>query len=175
MLKIIAIVLGIALLTIVALAFSKSDSFTVQRSILVKAPPEAVFPLVNNLSEWAQWSPWAKLDPAMEESFSGATSGLGAVYEWQGNSDVGQGRMEIVDTTPSSHIAIKLDFIKPYVSSNRVDFRISPVDEYTEVTWMMTGPMPFLSKLISVFVSMDKMIGANFESGLAQLKQLAES
>ncbi len=111
----------------------------------------------------------------METTLSGAASGLGAVYEWSGNRDVGSGRMEIIDMTPPSTVRIRLDFFAPFATTNRVEFSFDPIDEYTDVTWRMDGPMPYLSKLISVFVSMDALIGPDFEAGLANLKALAES
>lgn len=175
--RIAAILLGVivaAAAAVAAFATTKPDSFRVERSLTIRAPASQVFPLVNDLSAWEQWSPWANLDPAMDTTYSGAASGLGAVYEWSGNRDVGSGRMEIIDMTPPSTVRLRLDFIAPFASTNRVEFSFDPIDEYTDVTWRIDGPMPFLSKLISVFVSMDAMIGPDFETGLANLKALAE-
>jgi carbon monoxide dehydrogenase subunit G len=174
-LKVAAIVLGLALAGILAFATTQPDEFQVQREIVINAAPESVFPLINDLRHWDEWSPLTAKDPAMNRTLSGANSGLGAVYEWDGNKDVGQGRMEIVDMSPASHVTIKLDFIKPFAASNTVDFALSQRgDNRTEVSWRMHGPVPYVSKLIGLFVDMDAVIGRDFETGLLRLKSLAE-
>jgi uncharacterized protein YndB with AHSA1/START domain len=141
---------------------------------VIKAPPAKVFALIDDFRQWAGWSPWEKLDPAMKRTHSGAASGKGAVYAWEGNGDVGAGRMEILETTAPSRVLIRLDFMKPFEATNTAEYTIQPEGEATRVTWAMYGPAPFLSKLMQVFVSMDKMIGKDFEQGLANLKALAE-
>ena len=146
-----------------------------QREIDIKAPPDKIYPLVNDMHQWTAWSPWEKLDMAMTRSHSGAPAGKGAVYEWKGNKDVGRGRMEIIDTAAPSKVQIKLDFMEPFESQNVTDFTFQPTaDGNTHVVWVMRGPMPYISKLMSVFVSMDKMIGKDFETGLANMKAAAE-
>lgn len=170
------VALGLALFVGVVLAFAamKPDHFRIQRSATLKAPPEKIFPLINDFSRWGAWSPYEKKDPAMKRIFSGPAAGPGAVYAWEGNQDVGQGRMEITQAAASTLVALKLDFVKPFEAHNRVDFTLKPGGETTEVTWTMHGPMPFVSKVMTVFFDMDRMVGGDFEAGLASLKALAE-
>ncbi|MCE3262212.1 MAG: polyketide cyclase [Pseudoduganella sp.] len=174
MLKKISLGLILVVLVVLGLALTQPDSFTVQRSALIQAPPAKVMGYLNDFHQWPAWSPWEKLDPNMQRSFEGAASGKGAVYGWRGNDDVGQGRMEIIDSNASSSLAIQLDFIKPFASSNKTEFTLQPQGDATVVTWTMSGPSHLITKLMSVFTSMDKMIGKDFEKGLAQLKEVAE-
>ena len=174
MLKKISMGLILVILVVLGLAFTQPDSFTVQRSATIKAPPAKVMAYLNDFHQWPAWSPWEKLDPNMQRTFEGAPSGKGAVYAWSGDDKVGQGRMEIVDSNVPSSLAIKLDFIKPFASSNQTEFALQPQGDATVVTWTMKGPSMFVTKLMGVFYSMDKMIGKDFEKGLAQLKELAE-
>ena len=174
MLKIILIVVAVLILGVLGLAMTKADTFTVQRSASIKAPPEKIFAALDDFHRWPDWSPWEKLDPDMKRTQSGAASGKGAVYAWEGNSKVGAGRMEILESTPASRVAIQLDFIKPFEGHNTATFTLQPQGDATNVNWTMTGPTPFVSKLMQVFVSMDSMIGKDFESGLANLKALSE-
>lgn len=174
MLKKIVIVVVVLLLLLVGVASTKPDSFAVERSTVIKAPPEKVFALINDFHSWEQWSPWAKLDTAMKVTYSGAPTGPGAVYEWVGNSQVGEGRMEITDATAPSKVGIKLDFLKPIEGHNVTVFSITPEGDGSKVVWDMKGPNPFISKVMAVFVSMDSMIGGDFEKGLANLKTAAE-
>ena len=178
MLKTIAIVVGVVLVAGVAvvlvLAATKPDAFNVQRATNIKAPPEKIFALINDLHGWGAWSPWEKKDPAMKRTFSGASSGKGAVYEWDGDKNVGKGRMEITDTSPPSKIVIKLDFISPFEGHNVAEFAMDPKGDATNVSWAMHGPAPFMSKVMQVFLNLDRMIGKDFEEGLGNLKALAE-
>lgn len=155
-------------------ATTQPDAFRIERSLTIKAPPAAVFPLVNDFHAWSDWSPWANRDPGMRESFSGAASGLGAVYAWSGNRDVGSGRMEIIDMTPPSTVRIRVQFFEPLATTNIAVFSFAADEQYTHVTWMLEGPMPYVSRLISVFWSMDAMIGPDLDAGLRRLKTLAE-
>ena len=173
MLKKVAIAVTVILLAIVGLGLTKPDSFSVQRTIVIKAPPDKIMPFISDFHHWPRWSPWEELDPAMARTFSGAASGKGAVYDWKGNSDVGQGRMEIIEAGPTKSVT-KLDFIDPMEAHNVMEFNLTPQGDSTQVTWTMTGPTPFLFKVMHVFVSMDKMVGADFEKGLAKLKTVAE-
>jgi uncharacterized protein YndB with AHSA1/START domain len=174
MLKKIALAL-IALITLLLLfALTRPDSFSVERRLHMQAPPEKVFALVSDFHHWPAWSPWEKLDPSMTRTHSGAASGVGAVYAWKGNDDVGAGRMEITAAQVPGQVDIKLDFLRPFESSNTTRFTLTPKDGGTEFVWTMQGPMPYISKLMSVFVSMDKMIGPDFEAGLKNLKAAAE-
>jgi len=171
---IIVVVLAIAIAIVLILAAAKPDSFSVQRAAIVRAPPETIFPLIDDFHRWAAWSPWENKDPAMKRSYSGPASGRGAVYAWDGNKNVGSGRMEILDSSTPSKIIIKLDFFKPFEGHNTAEFTMLPQGEATNLTWEMRGPAPFMSKVMQVFMNMDKMIGKDFEAGLANLKRLAE-
>ena len=174
MLKKIAIAVIVIFAVIAGMAMMQPDTFTVTRSIAIKAPPEKIIPLVNDFHNWQSWSPWENLDPAMQRTFTGPNSGTGAVYAWNGNSDVGQGRMEITGQQLPSNVTIKLDFIEPMASSNVTEFTLVPQGDTTTVNWSMKGPMMFVTKIMSVFTSMDKMIGNDFEKGLAKMKAVAE-
>jgi hypothetical protein len=177
MLKIIGIVvviLIVAVVAVVAYAAMKPDDFRVQRSASIKAAPEKIFALINDLHSWGAWSPYEQKDPAMQRTFSGAQSGKGAVYEWDGNNNVGKGRMEIVDTAPASKVVIKLDFIKPFEGHNVAEFTMKPEGDTTNVTWAMYGPSPLIAKVMGLFLNMDNMIGNDFAAGLANLKTAAE-
>jgi len=171
---IIGIVLAVVLAGVLIFAASKPDKFRVQRSTSIKAPPEKIFPLINDFRGWGAWSPYEKRDPEMKRAYSGAATGKGAVYEWDGNKNVGKGRMEITDTAPPSRIAIKLDFLEPFEAHNTAEFTMDGKGDYTSVTWAMYGPANYISKLMGVFFNMDKMIGRDFEAGLANLKAISE-
>src|SRR5712671_1590231 len=171
---IIAVVLVVAIAIILILAATKPDTFSVQRATVVKAPPERIFPLINDFHQWRTWSPYETKDPAMKRSFSGAASGKGAVYGWEGNKNVGSGRMEILDNSAPSKIVIKLDFFAPFEAHNTAEFTMLPQGDATNVTWLMHGPLPFMGKIMHVFINMDRMVGKDFEIGLANLKRLAE-
>lgn len=171
-LALVMILLLIAILLFVVA--TRPMRFRVQRSIRIDAPREKVFALVSNFRDFDAWSPWAALDPSMRKSFSGADSGQGAVYEWQGNGKVGQGRMEIVETLAPERVVIKLDFLKPFEAHNTTEYLLTTDGEGTEFAWAMHGSNNFMAKLMGLFFSMDKMVGGQFEQGLARLKALAE-
>jgi len=173
MLKIIVIVVIVLVAAVLAIAMTRPDSFRVERKTSIKSAPDKIFPLIDDFHNWSSWSPWERMDPAMRRTHSGAASGKGAVYEWEGNSKVGQGRMEILEASPSK-VIIKLDFLKPFEGHNVAEFTFEPQSDSTSVTWAMYGPAPFFSKVMQVFMSMDKMIGKDFDSGLANLKAIAE-
>ena len=143
---IIAVVLVVAVAVVLILAATKPNTFSVRRAITVKAPPEKIFPLINDFHQWGTWSPYENKDPAMKRSFSGAASGKGAVYAWDGNKNVGSGRMEILDASLPSKIVIKLDFFTPFEGHNTAEFTMLPQGDATSVTWLMHGPAPFMSK-----------------------------
>jgi uncharacterized protein YndB with AHSA1/START domain len=174
-LAIVAIVLAIAIVIVLILAATKPDTFSVQRATMVKAPAEKIFPLINDFHRWGTWSPYETRDPAMKRSYSGAASGKGAVYGWDGNKNVGSGRMEILETAAPAKIVIKLDFFKPFEGHNTAEFTILPQGDDTSVIWRMFGPASFMSRLMQVFMNLDRMIGKDFETGLANLKRLTES
>jgi len=175
---IIAVVLAIAIAIVLILAVTKPARFSVQRATSVRAPPEKIFPLINDFHQWGTWSPYENKDPAMKRSYSGAESGKGAVYAWDGNKNVGSGRMEILEASVPSKIVIKLDFFKPFEGHNTAEFTMLPQGDATnlttDVTWLMHGPAPFVSKVMQVFMNIDNMIGKDFEIGLANLKRLTE-
>jgi Polyketide cyclase / dehydrase and lipid transport len=170
----IAVVLAIAIATVLILAVTKPASFSIQRAIDIRAPAERIFPLINDFHQWGSWSPWENKDPGLQRSFSGATSGKGAVYGWEGNSNVGSGRMEIIEASAPSKILIKLDFFKPFEAHNTAEFTMLPQGDATRLNWVMRGPASFMSKLMQVFMNLDKMVGKDFEIGLANLKNLTE-
>jgi len=170
----VAGLLVVAIAGVLIFAATQPDTFRVQRTASVKAPPEKIFALINDLRGWASWSPYEAKDPAMKRTFSGPPGGVGAVYAWQGNSEVGEGRMEVIQTTPPGRIVIKLDFLKPFEAHNTAEFTMEPKAGATDVTWAIYGPCPYISKVMGVVFNMDTMIGKDFEIGLASLKALAE-
>jgi uncharacterized protein YndB with AHSA1/START domain len=174
MLKLIGIIFVFAIAAILIFAAMQPNSFRVQRSTTIKAPPEKVFAAINDFHRWEVWSPWEKIDPAIKRSYSGTESGKGAVYAWQGNNEVGQGRMEIVESIPSSKVLLKIEFIKPFAAINTIEFNLAQTGENTTITQAMYGPSPFISKLMGLFFSMDKMVGGKYGEGLATLKTIAE-
>ncbi len=173
-LTIFGAVLLATIAVIVVYASTRPDSFRVERSTAMNAPPEKIFPYIEGLKRWAEWSPYEGRDPAMKRAYSGADSGTGAVYEWDGNDDVGKGRMEIVDSTPPHRVVIKLDFLKPFEGHNMAELTVEPKGGQTIVTWAMYGPSTFMTKLIGIFMDMDDMIGRDFAAGLAKLKSVVE-
>lgn len=176
MLKAIAIVLGvivIGVLGLVAYAATKPDEFRISRSTVIKAPPEKIAQSIQDFRAWEAWSPFEKLDPDLKREFSGAATGKGAVYAWDGNSSAGAGRMEILEADPSK-VLIKLDFSRPFEAHNMAEFTLAPEGEDTRVTWSMYGPSPFVTKVMDVIFNIDKSVGKEFETGLTNLKTLAE-
>lgn len=171
---IIAIVLAVAIAAVLILAATKPDVFRVQRAITVKAPPDAIFALINDFHQWRNWSPYEDRDPNLQRSYGGAANGKGAVYAWEGNKNVGSGRMEILEASTPAKIVIKLDFFSPFEAHNTAEFTMLPQGDATHVTWLMHGPAPFMNKVMQVFMNLDKMIGRDFEVGLANLKRLTE-
>ena len=171
---IVVAVLVIAIGIVLAIAATKPDTFRVQRSASINAPPEKIFPHIVDFRSWAAWSPYEHKDPAMKKTFTGAASGRGAVYEWDGDKNVGQGRIEITEASPPSRVALNLDMLKPFEAHNKVEFMLLPQGGATVVTWAMNGHTPFFAKVIHVFFNMDKMVGGDFEVGLANLKAVAE-
>ncbi len=174
MLKIIVLPIVVVIAALLIFAATRPNTFLVQRGISIKSPPEKVFALISDFHRWEDWSPWEKLDPALKRTYSGTTSGTGAIYAWDGNSKVGAGRMEIVEALPPNTIIIKLDFLKPFEGHNIAEFSIQGQGGSTYVSWVMHGPSPYISKLMGIFVSMDSMIGKDFETGLVNLKAIAE-
>lgn len=175
MLKKIAIALVVLIAAVLILATRQPDTFRVERSVVINAPAEKVVAHIADFREWQRWSPFEKLDPAMKKTHSGAAKGKGAVYAWQGNMKAGAGRMEIVEAS-ASQVTINLDFLKPLPAHNVAEFTLERQGAgATKVTWSMHGPNQFIGKVICVFISMDKMVGNDFEDGLAKLKSIAEA
>lgn len=174
MIKKTLLLIAIFVAGVLGFATTKPDIFKVQREVSIKAPPQKVAALLTDFREWKSWSPWETLDPGMQRTYSGPDSGKGARYAWQGNDKVGAGRMEIIEAPGPERTVIKLDFLQPYVSHNTTIFTLAPEGDGTRVNWTMTGPTPYASKVMNVFVSMDTLIGKDFEKGLAQLKLAAE-
>ena len=171
---VIAILLAVGLAGILVFALTKPDTFRVERSLAVKAPASAIYPQVADFHRWTGWSPYESRDPAMKRAFGGAGAGKGATYAWDGNNNVGAGHMEILEASGPSKLRIKLDFERPFEGHNIAEFTFVPQGDATLVTWAMYGPAPFLSKVMQVFINMDRMIGKDFEAGLASLKTLTE-
>src|SRR5262249_39093260 len=151
------------------------SEYRVVRSATMAAPPADVFAQVNDFHKWEAWSPWAKLDPTMQQIYEGPPAGAGAVYKWSGNRNVGEGRMTLAESQPNDRIAIKLEFLRPFKGNNDVEFTFKPEDSKTLVTWTMSGRKHFMVKAFTLFMNMDKMIGGDFEKGLAGMKSVVES
>jgi len=166
-------VLPIALIALLAYAATRPNTFTVKRSLRIAAPPKVIASHIDDFREWAAWSPYEKLDPAMQRTFSGPTKGVGSVYEWNGNNKAGAGRMEIVEDT-LERVAFKLDFTRPMRANNTSAFDFAPEGGQTNVTWSMNGASAYMMKLMGVFMNMDNMIGRDFETGLGNLKRICE-
>ena len=177
MLKIFAVigaVLVAGVTVVLILAVMKPDQFRVSRSAAIKAPPEKIFPLINDFKAWTAWSPYENKDPAMKRTYGSSTSGKGATYAWEGNSNVGAGNMWITDAPAPSKLTLELNMAKPIEAHNIVDFTLVPAGDTTTVTRVMRGEAPYFAKIIHVFFNMDKMVGGDFEAGLAKLKATAE-
>ncbi len=170
----ILIILAVLAALVLIFAATRPNTFHVERSIRIAAPPERVFALINDLHNWSRWAPQDREDPTMTRSFSGAESGVGAVCDWSAKGSAGKGRMEIVESVPSSKVAVKVDFIKPLAAHNVNQFVLTPDGSGTSVTWSMSGSNLYIMKVMSVVTNMDKMMGKHFEDGLANLKGVAE-
>jgi len=170
---VIAIVIAAIIAALLVYVSAKPDTFRIQRSAAIAAPPEKIFPHLNDLRAHLAWSPFEK-DPAVKRTMSPASAGKGAVYEWNGNREVGAGRIAITDSVPSSKVVLSLDMIKPFPANNTVEYTLEPKGNTTAVTWAMSGKQPFMFKLMSTFIDCEKMVGSQFELGLANLKAIAE-
>jgi len=174
MFKTIALAVVVVIAGFLLYATTRPDTFRIERSATIAAPPEKVFALLNDFKNWGSWSPWEKKDPAMKRTMGATSSGQGAHYAWDGNKDVGQGSMTITESVPPSRLAINLDFIKPFEGHHKVEFTLAKEGEGTKITWAMHGPVPYISKIMHIFFNIDKMVGGDFEAGLRNLKALAE-
>lgn len=166
-----ALAVVVVLLIVIAL---RPSSFTVTRSVVITAPPTRIFAQLEDFHAWAAWSPWERIDPACQRAFSGPVSGVGAGYYWLGNTKVGEGRMTITESRPGEHLGIDIEFIKPFAARNRVMFDLTTADGSSTVSWSMSGKSGFLFKAMGLVMNCDKMIGDQYEQGLAQLKAVSE-
>jgi hypothetical protein len=171
---VLAVIAAVVVLFVIVVSMQPAD-FRVTRSASITAPPPDVFTQVNDFHKWEAWSPWAKIDPAMKQTYEGSPAGTGAIYTWSGNNQVGEGRMTITECRPSDLVRIKLEFLKPFAGLNDVEFAFKPEGDQTVVTWSMSGRKNFIIKAFSLFMSMDKMIGRMYEVGLAQMKAVVEA
>jgi carbon monoxide dehydrogenase subunit G len=175
MLWTIVIVIAVMVMAFLGFVASRPNVFRLERRANIKAPAERIFPFINDFHQWRAWSPYENIDPTLKRIYGGAESGVGAVYDWSGAGKAGQGRMEIVETAPPNRVTIKLDFFKPFVAHNIAEFTMVPDGDVTIVTWAMSGPNSFMSKLMGMVFNMDKMVGKDFEKGLASLKSATET
>jgi len=175
MLKIILIALAVIVVVFVVIVAVQPSDFRITRSATIAAPPEAVFAQVNDLHNWEAWSPWAKLDPAAKSTYEGPAAGVGAAFAWSGNNKIGEGRMTVIESRPDELVRFKLDFLKPFKASNTAEFTFKPEGNQTAVTWSMYGKNNFLSKAVGLFMNCDKMVGGQFEQGLAQMNSVTEA
>ena len=171
------VLLSLAALVVILLGiiYTRASTFRVERATRIDAPPDVVFALVNDFHAWERWSPWAHIDPSMKVSYGGPPSGTGATYAWTGNDKVGEGNMRITESKPQQALVMRLEFIKPMASANRTEFTFKPDGAGTKVDWVMTGPLDFMGKGMDLFVGMDRMIGPDFEKGLASMRREAEA
>lgn len=176
MLSAISLLVVIIVALVLIVAARRPDAFTVERATTIAAPADRIFGFLDDFRHWAVWSPWEGLDPQLKRTHSGAASGVGAAYAWEGNAKVGTGRMEILESEPSSRLRIRLDFLKPFEAHNQATFTLAPgAGGATTVTWTMTGPQAIPMKVMSLVMNMDAMVGRDFEKGLASLKDVAEA
>lgn len=170
---VIAILIAVAIAAILIRAATRPDHFRIARTATINAPAERIFPLINDLQNFKLWSPFEK-DPAMRRDISTPSSGKGATYAWNGNKTVGSGHMQITDSAAPSQVKIDLEMLTPFAARNKVEFTLVPRGLGTELTWAMQGSSPFMVRVMGIFFSMDKMVGGDFEKGLANLKRITE-
>ena len=175
MLKKILMALTVIVIVFVAVVAMQPSEFRVVRTATISAPAPAVFAQVNDFHKWEAWSPYEKRDPAMKKTYEGAPAGTGAISTWSGNSEVGEGHTTIVESRPNELIRIKLEMVKPFAATNTVEFTFKPEDNQTVVTWSMVGKSNFIAKAVHLFMDVDKMVGGDFEKGLARMKSVVEA
>ena len=173
--KKVLLFLLVAVVLFLGYAWTRPDTFRVERSASIAAPADIVYARVANFRAWESWSPWEKLDPAMKREFGGTDGQVGSTYSWVGNKEVGEGRMTLTEATPNSKVGIKLEFLKPFASTSTTVFALAPETDGTRVTWTMDGNHNLMSKVMCVFMDMDKMVGGDFEKGLAALKDQSQA
>jgi hypothetical protein len=175
MLKKILIAVAVIIVVMVVIVALQPTEFRVARSTTISAPAPAVFAQVNDFHKWEAWNPWGKIDPAMKQTYEGAPAGIGAIYTWAGNNEVGEGRMTLTESRPSELIRIKMESFKPFAGISTAEFTFKPEGNQTAVTWRMSGENNFMAKAMHLFMNMDKMIGGQFDKGLAQMKSIVEA
>jgi hypothetical protein len=175
MLNKVLLTIAVIIVLFAIIVASQPSDFRVVRAITISATPEVVFDQINNLHKWQEWSPWAKLDPNSKITFEGPDSGVGAMFGWSGNKEVGEGKMMIIESVPNEQVKFRLDFVKPFAGTNYAEFKLDDKSNGTVVTWSMNGEKNFIFKAMGLFMSCDKMLGPQFEKGLAQLKKIAEA
>lgn len=169
---ILAVIAVVALILIYGLL--QPSAFSVTREASYVAKPELVFAQINDFRNWALWSPWDKMDPAMQRSYTGASSGIGSKYAWIGNKKVGEGSMEITQSVAPQNIQLDLHFLKPFQADNVTEFSITPRGNETHVQWSMRGHKPLIMRVMGLVFNMDKIVGADFERGLSNLRSIVE-
>jgi len=174
MITAILIIVALIAAVVLAVAAAKPDTFRIQRTASIKAAPDKIFPLISDLKSHLAWSPFEK-DPEMRRTFTEAGNGRGAVYEWDGNRKVGAGRIQVMTVSAPFLVTMELMMFRPFKAHNLVEFTVEPKGEATNVSWAMQGRQPFMAKIMSTLIDCDKMVGKEFESGLAKLKALAEA
>jgi uncharacterized protein YndB with AHSA1/START domain len=172
--KAILLVLAVIVIAFLSVVAAQPSEYRISRSATIAAPAADVFPQVNNLHNWNAWSPWAKLDPAAKNSFEGPAEGTGAIFKWSGNDQIGEGKMTIIESRPDELVRFKLEFVRPFEDTSTSEFTFQPKDDQTVVTWSMLGHKNFVNKAVCLFMNMDKMLGGDFEKGLAQMKAVVE-
>jgi Polyketide cyclase / dehydrase and lipid transport len=175
MIQIIFIFLAAIVVVFAGFVAMQPSRFRITRKATISASAPAVFAQVNDFHKWESWSPWEKIDPALKRTYEGAAAGTGAIYSWAGNNQVGEGRVTIIESRPSDLIRIKLEFMKPLAATHAAEFTFEPEGDQTAVTWSMAGENKFIAKGISLLMNMDKMIGGQFEQGLAQMRSVVEA
>jgi len=175
MLNIILFLIPLIIIVLLVLTSRQPADFKITRSGSISAPASAIFPHVNNLHKWEAWSPWAKLDPNAKNSFEGPSEGVGAKMSWAGNNKVGVGSMTIMESRPDEFVQFKLEFQKPMQASNIAEFIFKPEGDQTAVTWTMSGTNNFMGKVMNLVMNCDKMVGGQFEKGLADLRAVVEA
>ena len=175
MAKKILVAIGVIVVVFLIVVALQPAEYRVVRSANMSAPPAVVFAHVNDFHKWEAWSPWEKRDPALKRTYEGPSEGTGSIYRWAGNNQVGEGSMTITESRPSDLIRIKLEFLKPFASTADTEFTFKPEGNQTAVTWSMAGKNNFMAKAMCLFMNMDKMVGGDFEKGLAQMKSLVET
>ena len=175
MLKLTLLAIAVLIGGILILAATRPDTFRVQRTATIQAPPERIYPLISDLRQFNAWNPYEKKDPNIVGAYSGPASGPGAAYAFTGNKDVGKGAIRITSATPAQSVRMDLVMLEPFACDNRVEFRLEPSGSATKVTWSLEGPVPYVAKVVHIFLDMDKMVGKDFEVGLSNLRNLAEA